>query len=101
MPLALAWPSRVGGIQRGEEALKVCLPARRNGLSKGQKVKSLQQRAGIVSGRGELTTLHAQLKVPCPFLEGRQESQDLKRKKKKESQDLPCQCQHVDFPHET
>ena len=54
MPLALAWPSRVGGIQRGEEALKVCLPARRNGLSKGQKVKSLQQRAGIESGRGEI-----------------------------------------------
>ena len=41
MPLALAWSFRVGGIQRGKEALKVRFPARRNGLNKGQKVKSL------------------------------------------------------------
>lgn len=61
MPLALAWSLRVGGIQRGEEALKVRFPARRNGLNKGQKVKSPEQRAGIVCVcvGGVVRALHA------------------------------------------
>lgn len=63
--LVLAWPFRVGGIQRSKEALKVRFPGRRNGLSKGQKCKSLQQRAGVGD---EVTAMHAQRKVLPPFL---------------------------------
>lgn len=67
VPLVLAWPFGVGGIQRGGELLRACFPEGRNGLSKGQEVRSLQQRAGV---RGKGT---AQLKVPPSFfLQGSQ-----------------------------
>lgn len=67
VPLVLAWPFKVGGIQRGGELLRVGFPGGRNGLSKGQEVRSLQQRAGV---RGKRT---AQLKVlPAFLLQGSQ-----------------------------
>lgn len=70
--LLLAWPFRVGGIQRVGEALRVSFPGGRNGLSKGQEMRRLQQRAGV---GGEGTAMHAQLKVPpSSLLQG---SQDL------------------------
>lgn len=65
VPLVLAWPFRRGSIERGGEALRVGFPRGKNGLSKGQKVRSLQQRAGV-GGKGP--AMCAQLKVPPSFL---------------------------------
>lgn len=45
MPLILAWPFRMGGIQRGGEAPRVGFPGGGNGLGKGQEVR--MQRAGV------------------------------------------------------
>lgn len=83
--MALAWPFRVCGIQRGEEALKVCFPGRRKGLSKGPKVESLQHRAGV---GGEVTAGLAPINVPPPFL----------RRKTRIPRLLPDRCQRLNFP---
>lgn len=68
VPLALAWPFKVGGTRRGGEALRVGFPGGRDGLSKGQDVRNLQQRAGVLGVGGKGTAMHALLKVSPHFL---------------------------------
>ena len=63
--LALVWPFRVGGSQRGGEASRVVFPGEKNGLSKDQDMRSLQQRAVVGA---EVIAMRAQLKVPPCFL---------------------------------
>lgn len=56
VPLLLARPFRVGGIQRVGEALRVSFPGGRNSLRKGQEMRRPQQRAGGGGGGVEQGT---------------------------------------------
>lgn len=84
--LVLAWPFRVGGIQRSKEALKVRFPGRRNGLSKGQKCEK-PAAEGWCGGRGDSHACPAKGPAPIPEKEDRKSP--------------PGQCQHLNFPYET